>query len=233
MATSIKLNDMVTLFRKELELCGVKEGEKVVVLSELGQAEDYTAASMLAARALGAQVFNVNLLPTTGLSAEEKTGNVGRTALAGNRTAIEALKRADLVIDLMFLLFSKEQLEIQAAGTRILLIAEPFEVLVRLFPSQELRERVVRMVLEHRDEYDSQWAAILSIAEKFGMSPETLRIWVRRVEVDAGHRPGITTEERERLRVLERENKELRRANEILKSASAFFAAELDRPLKR
>lgn len=142
MATSIKLNDMVTLFRKELELCGVKEGEKVAVLSEMGQAEDYTAASMLAARALGAQVFNVNLLPTAGLSAEEKTGNVGRTALAGNPTAIEALKRADLVIDLMFLLFSKEQLEIQAAGTRILLIAEPFEVLVRLFPSQELRERV-------------------------------------------------------------------------------------------
>jgi len=89
------------------------------------------------------------------------------------------------------------------------------------------------MVFEQQPDHRSQWATICSVASKFGMSPETLRTWVRRVEVDAGHRPGITTEERERLRVLERENKELRRANEILKSASAFFAAELDRPLKR
>ena len=98
---------------------------------------------------------------------------------------------------------------------------------------QEIRERAVRMVFERQPEHQSQWATIRSVAGKFGMSPETLRIWVRRVEVDAGHRPGITTEDRERLRVLERENKELRRANEILKSASAFFAAELDRPTKR
>ena len=98
---------------------------------------------------------------------------------------------------------------------------------------QEIRERAVRMVFEQQPDHRSQWATIRSVASKFGMSPETLRTWVRRVEVDAGHRPGITTEERERLRVLERENKELRRANEILKSASAFFAAELDRPLKR
>ena len=98
---------------------------------------------------------------------------------------------------------------------------------------QEIRERAVRMVFEQQPEHHSQWATIRSVAGKFGMSPETLRIWIRRVEVDAGHRPGITTEDRERLRVLERENKELRRANEILKSASAFFAAELDRPLKR
>ena len=142
MVMSIKMNDMVILFRKELELCGVKEGEKVAVLSEMGQSEDYTAASMVAARDLGAQVFNVNLLPTTGLSAEEKTGNVGRNALAGNLPAMEALKSADLVVDLMLLLFSKEQLEIQAAETRILLVVEPFEVLARLFPTQELRERV-------------------------------------------------------------------------------------------
>jgi len=142
MVMSIHINDMMTLFRKELELCGVTEGTKVTVLSEVGRSEDYVTASMLAARNLGAQVFNLSLLPTTGLSPEEKTGNVGVTALAGNQTAIDALKSADLVIDLMFLLFSKEQLEIQAAGTRVLLVAEPFEVLARLFPSWELRERV-------------------------------------------------------------------------------------------
>ena len=97
----------------------------------------------------------------------------------------------------------------------------------------EIRERAVRMVFEQQPEHRSEWATISSVAGKFGMSPETLRSWVRRVEVDAGHRPGITSSERERLQALERENKELRRANEILKSASAFFAAELDRPLKR
>ena len=84
----------------------------------------------------------------------------------------------------------------------------------------EIRERAVRMVLEHEAEHTSQWAAITSIASKFGMTPETLRIWVRRAEVDGGARPGLTTEERERLRELERENRELRRANEILKAAS-------------
>lgn len=95
------------------------------------------------------------------------------------------------------------------------------------FP-QELRERAVRMLVEHRNEYPSQWAAIQSIASKVGVHKETLRLWVRRAEVDGGQRPGLTTEERERLRQLEKENRELRRANEILKSASAFFAAELD-----
>ena len=94
---------------------------------------------------------------------------------------------------------------------------------------QELRERAVRMVFEHQDEHPSQWAAICSIAAKFGISHETLRNWVRRAEVDDGLRPGLTSDERERLKTLEREVRELRRANEILKSASAFFAAELDR----
>jgi transposase len=94
---------------------------------------------------------------------------------------------------------------------------------------QEVRERAVRMVFEHQDEHPSQWAAITSIAAKFGVSSETLRKWVRRAEVDGGQRPGLTTEERERLKALERENRELRRANEILKSAAAFFGAELDR----
>ena len=97
----------------------------------------------------------------------------------------------------------------------------------------EVRERAVRMVLDHAGEYASQWAAITSIAGKFGMTPETLRKWVRRAEVDAGARPGVTTDERRRLRELERENRELRRANEILKAASVFFATELDgRPKK-
>ena len=92
----------------------------------------------------------------------------------------------------------------------------------------ELRDRAVRMVLEHQHEYPSQWAAIISIAGKFGMTCETLRRWVRQVEVDGGGRPGVTTTEAARIKELEREVKELRRANEILKSASAFFAAELD-----
>jgi len=94
----------------------------------------------------------------------------------------------------------------------------------------ELRERAVRMVLEAEAMHGSQWAAIRSVADKLGPTPETVRKWVRRVEIDEGYRPGITTDERQRLKELERENRELRRANEILKTASAFFAAELDGP---
>jgi|SRR5215216_6422445 len=94
---------------------------------------------------------------------------------------------------------------------------------------QELRERAVRMVFEHQDEHPSQWAAITSIAHKFGIPQETLRNWMRRAETDGGLRPGLTSEERERLKALEWEVRELRRANEILKSAAAFFGAELDR----
>jgi transposase len=98
---------------------------------------------------------------------------------------------------------------------------------------REVRERAVRMVFEHRGEYDSQWAAITSIAEKLGMTAETLRSWVRQAEVDDGRRPGTTTAEAEKIRELERENRELRRANEILKAASVFFARELDAPPPR
>lgn len=97
----------------------------------------------------------------------------------------------------------------------------------------EVRERAVRMVLEHEGEYDSQWAAITSVASKLGMTPETLRKWVRRAEIDGGLRSGVTTEERARVKELERENRELTRANEILKAAAAFFGAELDRRQKR
>jgi transposase len=95
----------------------------------------------------------------------------------------------------------------------------------------ELRERAVRLVFESKDEYLSEFQAIRSIAGKLGIgSPETLRKWVRRAEVDGGTRPGKTSAELAEIRELKKENAELRRANEILKSASAFFAAELDRP---
>jgi transposase len=93
---------------------------------------------------------------------------------------------------------------------------------------REIRERAVRMVLEHQQDCDSRWEAICSVAEKLGPTAETVRKWVRRAEIDGGVRPGVTTAEGERIRQLERENRELRRANEILKAASAFFARELD-----
>jgi len=96
--------------------------------------------------------------------------------------------------------------------------------------SPEIRERAVRMVFEHQGEHKSQWAALSSIASKIGCTPETLRKWVRQAERDQGLRSGLTNSERERLKTLERENRELKRANEILRKASAFFAqAELDR----
>jgi transposase-like protein len=96
--------------------------------------------------------------------------------------------------------------------------------------SPEVRERAVRLVFEHEREYSSQWAAIGSISEKIGCTPETLRSWVRRAERDEGRRPGLKTDERQRLKDLEREVRELKRANEILRKASAYFAqAELDR----
>src|SRR5712691_4568590 len=96
--------------------------------------------------------------------------------------------------------------------------------------SPEVRERAVRLVFEQQGEHGSQWAAIGSIASKIGCTAETLRKWVRQVERDSGQRPGLTTDEKQRLKDLEREVRELRRANEILRKASAFFAqAELDR----
>ena len=96
--------------------------------------------------------------------------------------------------------------------------------------SPEVKERAVRMVFEHEKEYSSQWAAINSIAPKIGCTPETLRTWIRQAERDQGIRPGMTSAERDRMKELERENRELRRANEIIRKAAAFFAqAELDR----
>ena len=99
--------------------------------------------------------------------------------------------------------------------------------------SPEVRERAVRLVFEHQAEYESQWAAMSSIAAKVGCTAETLRKWVRQSEQDQGIREGLSGDERERLKALERENRELKRANEILRQASAYFAqAELDRRRK-
>ena len=99
--------------------------------------------------------------------------------------------------------------------------------------SPELKERAVRMVLEHRPNHTSQWATIRSVAEKLGCTSEALRRWVAQAERDTGQRPGLTTDERAQLKELQRENFELKRANEILRKASAYFAqAELDRRAK-
>lgn len=134
---------MIELFRKELELCGAGPGQRVAVLSEGDQLRDYAAGFLTAARDLGADVEDVNVGTKGGaMSASERIANLGVSPLAKDVAAMSALKDADLVIDHMLLLFSREQIEIQEAGTRMLLVVEPFEILERLFPSPELRRRV-------------------------------------------------------------------------------------------
>ena len=100
--------------------------------------------------------------------------------------------------------------------------------------SPEVRQRAVRMVLDHQGDYPSRWAAIESVAQKIGCAPQSLHEWARKTEVDSGKRAGVPTDTAEKMKALERENRELRQANEILRKASAYFAqAELDRPFKK
>jgi len=139
----IGFNGFVDLCVRELELCGVREGEVLAVLSQGDERLDYADAFLAAAVTLGAAAFHVRLPDASAaLAGEAGQWKVGATPLAGNRAAVEALKRADIVIDLVFLLFSKEQLEIQESGTRTLLCMEPIDNLARMFPTPELRERV-------------------------------------------------------------------------------------------
>jgi len=133
----------VDLCAKELELCGLREGESVAVLSQMDERQDYADAFMAAARRFGAIPFQVRLPEASStLTGDAGAWTVGVTPLGDNRPAIDALKQAALVIDLMFLLFSREQMEIQAAGARMLLCLEPIDNLARLFPTLDQRRRV-------------------------------------------------------------------------------------------
>jgi 2,5-dihydroxypyridine 5,6-dioxygenase len=131
--------DLAALFRANLELCKVQPTETVVVLTEDGERQDYATAFLAAAHALGASAFQLNLPKWATVAAKAPPG--ARNPLAGNRAAIEALKSADLVIDLLGLLWSPEQTAITEAGTRMLLVKEPVDILARMFPTADLRRR--------------------------------------------------------------------------------------------
>lgn len=142
MAPSDPHSEAVDLFKKGLSLSNVRPRETVAVLSDNVATRPYAEAFLEAIAALGADPVDVNLAASHDKSANEKLANLADNALVGNRQAIEILKNADMVVDLMFMLFSKEQIEIEAAGARILLVVEPLEILQRLFPTDDLRRRV-------------------------------------------------------------------------------------------
>jgi len=133
---------MQQVFADVLALCGAKPGQKVAVLSEGDLMQDYSEAFLRASEALGAETLRVNVAAGEVAGAQARIANLSASPLASDRAAMLNLKSADLVIDLMLLLFSREQIEIQAAGTRMLLVVEPFEILQRLMPSANLRARV-------------------------------------------------------------------------------------------
>ena len=161
--------EMLALFTAELELCRVRKGEVVVALTANQEWADYAQAFMVAAESLGATAFHVNVPRRQARVA----GVQGRHPLAGNQPAIDTLKRADLVIDMMGLLFSREQAEIQAAGARVLRVMEPFHVLKQMFPTEDLRRRVeyARELLMRSKEMHITSRAGTDVRYRFGQYP--------------------------------------------------------------
>ncbi len=142
MAAAVSPDYMQAVFAQVLELCAVAPGERVAVLSEGALLQDYSEAFLRAAATLGAETARVNVAAGDNAGAEARIASLGESALAADEVAMRVLMEADLVIDLMLLLFSREQIRIQQAGTRMLMVVEPFEVLERLLPTRELRARV-------------------------------------------------------------------------------------------
>jgi len=136
---TVEFQEMVSLFKKQLELCKLKRSETMAVLTSGEIRADYAKAFLTAASEIGANAFELKLPPAK----QGASGSFGITPLTDNRVAVECLKKADLVIDLVLLLFSKEQLELQDAGVRILLVVEPFDVIKRMFPKESDKERVL------------------------------------------------------------------------------------------
>lgn len=134
--------EMLDLFRAELEMCKIGSGQKLAVLSEGEHLREYAEAFLRAGEALGAETVNVNIDGGESAGVEDRLTEMGVNPLGNDPAAMATLKEADMAVDLMLLLFSPEQLEIQAAGTRMLLVVEPFEILKRLFPTEEIRRRV-------------------------------------------------------------------------------------------
>ena len=136
------MTELNKLFREELKLCGVGQGQRIAVLSEGSTLREYAEASLSAASALGAEVVDVHLKSDDEKDPNERLANIGRNSLGGNAPAMQSCLDADMVVDHILLLFSHEQLEMQKANTRVLLVVEPQEILERLFPSQALRKEV-------------------------------------------------------------------------------------------